>query len=153
MENYRREWTEQDFDSLSWHDNELHGIRLRNPSEEDQFDLVLDIDHILGWTEHPDGTFTFLVAPALLIFHEVTELVCHFALQYKEHLTISHIERVNPPMALGTSDQPRYPYWRIRLQPDASPRGIIFFKAAGFTQRLTGEAIERLSQSLEDDQR
>ena len=153
MENYRREWTEQDFDSLSWHDNELHGIRLRNPSEEEQFDLVLDIDHILSWTEHPDGTFTFVVAPALLTFHQVTNLECRFALLHKEHLTISRIDRENPPSAPGTSDQLRSPNWRVHLQPDASPRGVISFEATGFIQRLTKEAIQTSSQSLEDDQR
>ena len=61
-ENHREQWTEKDFDSLSWHDNELHGIRLHNPTGEFNFDLILDIDHILTWIPRPEGVFAFLLA-------------------------------------------------------------------------------------------
>jgi len=60
-------WTEADFDSLSWHDNRLHGIRFHNPSQGYEYGLILDIDHILEWIACPGGTFRFVVAPATLV--------------------------------------------------------------------------------------
>lgn len=150
IENERQQWTEADFDALSWHDNELHGIRLHNPGNEYDFDLILDIDHILTWIPRPGGTFAFLVAPAIIAFHQVTNVECHLSFSYKEHITISCIDRER------STDLPQLISrwrWRIWLQPDASDPGAIAFDATGFTQGLTKPPIETYSQSLEDYQR
>lgn len=150
---YRKEWTEDDFDSLSWHDNELHGIRLHNPEDEFRFDLILDIDHILNWQLEPGGFFRFSLAPALLIFHDVKKLECHFMLTYKEHMSISRIARESLAGSSGSYTDTRFWRWYVHLQPDVSPTMMITVEAAGFTQRLTKAPIETSRQSLEDHER
>lgn len=153
MENHQKTWTEQDFDSLSWHDNEVHGIRWCSPSEEFRFDVVLEIEHILKWVKQPDGSFTFVIAPALLIFHQVTRLQCSFMLGYKEHLVIDRIDRETPPAPPEASVRPPGHRWIIRLRSETNAAGIILLDASGFTQQLVGEPVETTNQSLDDDQR
>lgn len=153
MESYQKTWTEQDFDSLSWHDNEVHGIRWCNPNEEYRFDVVLDIDHILKWVKQPDGSFTFVIAPALLIFHEVTHLECSFTLEYKQHLVIDRVDRETPPAPSEASVQPPRHRWIIRLRSETNAVGFILLDASGFTQHLMAEPREATNQSLDDDQR
>jgi len=153
MNAQRREWTDLDFESLSWHDNQIHALRLRNPREAYDFDVLLDIDHILKWIESPDGTFRFLIAPAILTFHNVLNLDCRFALTYKEHITISRIDREGIVLRPGGDVGPRWYRWRVHLQPDASGPGLISFEATGFTLKLTKDPIESSCSWLEDDQR
>ncbi len=149
----RREWTEDDFDSLSWHDNELHGIRLHNPENGFRFDLILDIDHILNWHLQPEGFFLFSLAPALLTFYDVTKLECHFMLTYKEHISISRIAREALPSSAENDPHRHFWRWFVHLQPDVSPAAIITVEAAGFTQRLTKSPIVTSRQSLADHER
>lgn len=150
MLSYRRQWAEADFDLLSWHDNVIHGIRLYNPEADDQFDLILDIDHILHWEEKSDGSFAFYVAPALLTFHLVDNLECTWNLRYKEQLAIDRI--VREPVMRRPSLIPSY-RWVIHLNAYTGACGVISFDAVGFTQRLTKDPIKTLSQCLEHDQR
>src|SRR3989304_4763131 len=83
MKDYPTKWTDLDFESLSWHDNVVHGIRLRNPHEGYDYDLVFDIDHILEWIETPSRFFQFIVAPATLTFRGVDKLKFNLDLGYK----------------------------------------------------------------------
>ena len=57
-------WSTEDFDSLTWHDVHVHGLRLPSFNENHgSADLVLDIDYILKW--EPSGTgFQFTLCPA-----------------------------------------------------------------------------------------
>jgi hypothetical protein len=143
-------WTEQDFDSLCWHDCHVHGIRLRNPDEGYDFDLVLDIDYILEWITVREG-FNFSVAPALLTFREVDKLVVDLELAYKEHLEISSIQRQEsvsrPELGLCIYQ------WVVRFQPLASRDNQIRFLSDGFVQTLTKPARTIESQHLEDGER
>ena len=64
-----------DFESLSWHDNIVYGVRFDvgdNFRGDWHRDLVLDIDHIVEWI--CGGGVLFRVAPATLTFHHVTDL-------------------------------------------------------------------------------
>ncbi|WP_263147850.1 hypothetical protein [Pseudomonas sp. RIT-PI-AD] len=60
----------KDFDEYNWHDNKIWGINL----EQDLFEsnLIIDIDHIVDWSGACEGHF--LVAPAYLVFSDVTDL-------------------------------------------------------------------------------
>ena len=72
----KRDVDPSDFDAISWHDDEIHAIRLSvgDPDRGDwTSDLVLDIDHIVEWVRE-DQTMSFRVAPATLVFHGVTDL-------------------------------------------------------------------------------
>jgi hypothetical protein len=67
-----------DVESLpSWHDNLIYGIHWRC-AEPDRglwrSELVLDIDHILDWVPSRERCFTFLMAPAVLVFHDAGDL-------------------------------------------------------------------------------
>ena len=57
----------------SWHDNPIYGIHWRC-AEPDRglwrSELVFDIDHILDWVPSEERCFRFLMAPAILVFHD-----------------------------------------------------------------------------------
>jgi hypothetical protein len=45
-----REWTDADFDRLSWHDNHVHGIHVEMANADHTTGiLTLDLDHIIEW--------------------------------------------------------------------------------------------------------
>ena len=66
----RRIWTEADFEQMGWHDCAVHALAFR----PERFELRLDLDYILEWVAptEPGGPFTFRVAPATLVFHNVS---------------------------------------------------------------------------------
>src|SRR5262249_34802760 len=68
--------TEVDFERMSWHDCHIWRIEFRvgEPEEDDwTSDLVLGLDFILEWLCGVDGSVTFKIAPATLVFHGVTD--------------------------------------------------------------------------------
>ena len=114
MKVYPAKWTDRDFDSLSWHDNRIYSMRILNPRNGYNFDLVFEIDHILEWILKEDNTFEFVVAPARLTFSMVDKLVVDFRLTYKEDWEIDEIQRIeatdDPRQDTGLSE------WRIKMQ-------------------------------------
>ncbi len=64
-------FTERDFDSLSFHENPLRGIALRE--EKAGPELVLDIDYLAKWIP-VEGGCEWLIAAADLTFHGITGL-------------------------------------------------------------------------------
>jgi len=150
---YKSEWTEHDFDSLSWHDNRVHGMRICNPKDAYDFDLLLDIDYILDWIKTGDGRLLqFVVAPAVLTFHGVDKLLIDVSLSYREEFTIDEIRRSD--VGAGSKHKAGSHGWHIALQSIAGRPNRICFEAQGFTQRLTkGPRGPSTSQSLEDEVR
>ena len=80
-------WTENDFDSLGWHDIHVHGFQIIEGEHGDEYhadgELWFDLDYILEWM-HPDsegGAFRFRIAPASLRFRDVSSL--RLALDYE----------------------------------------------------------------------
>ena len=147
MKSYRDRWTEQDFDNLGWHDCHVHAIRFHNPDEGYDFDLVLDIDQILGWTE-TQGHCNFVVAPALLTFSNVNELIIDVELAYKEDLEIDRIEREE------VSVEPHREFrWTIHFHSMTGHKNAIRFRSNGFVLRLTREPRTIDCQSFQDDER
>src|SRR5262249_11194595 len=68
--------TEADFEQMSWHDCHIWRIEFRVGEPEDDdwtSDLVLGLDFILEWLCGVDGSATFKIAPATLVFHGVTD--------------------------------------------------------------------------------
>ncbi|MFA6135049.1 MAG: hypothetical protein WC869_13630 [Phycisphaerae bacterium] len=68
--NGRTRFTEADFDSLSLHDNALHGLGFGQGSQLWDCSILLDIDFITEWILH-DGKYSFRIAPATLAFDGV----------------------------------------------------------------------------------
>lgn len=142
-------WTNSDFEQMSWHDNTVHGLSIRE-GENGVGEIELDIDHILEWRELKEGKFSFLVSPAKLIFHEVGDLV--LKLDYKTPsagitpFSISEIIRTVKTYRNGYETY----QWEIEVH---WPNGTIEFVASSFTQNLVAQPIETESQSLEAVQR
>lgn len=146
--------TEAAADDLpSWHDNLIYGLRFDPPDpvrEDWQSDLVFDIDHIVEWIRGTDGRFSFRVAPATLVFHDVTDL--SIAIDYGggdypqtlNELSIASIAREPIRHAGAAVDLPYY-RWTIAL--NLTTDGEIAFGASGYTQTLRAEP------TLHDEQR
>lgn len=151
--------TEADFDRLSWHDCHLWGIQFRvgNPAQNDwTSDLELDIDFIVEWICGDDGRCRFRVAPATLVFHEVTDPTIQLDWGNSDfrvalHLaSIDDIERSVVPNQNVRLDR-SYDRWTIRFN---WPKGSkVTFGAAGFTQSLRTEPVLTSEQSLSFAQR
>lgn len=142
-------WTNEDLDSLSWHDNHVHALRLAE-GEDGTGELELDIDHILEWMPE-GGSFRYRIAPAQLRFFGVTDL----------RIDVDWA-RSSAPMGPFSIDgierrvEQRTHYkavcWRI---PVNFPCGEISFEATGFEQHLTGPEVladhQRLTRSERGD--
>lgn len=69
VEDYKLEkavWTEDDFETMGWHDARVWGISV-NPDERD---YLIDLDYIFKWVHPEEGeeSFRFWVAPVTLVF-------------------------------------------------------------------------------------
>ena len=144
-------WTEADFDSLGWHDIHVHGFRVTE-GEHGVGLLILDLDYILEWI-HPKteaGSFRFRIAPASLVFRDVTSL--RFTLDYATPtaamgpFSIDGIER-EPISHENGYESSR---WAIAVN---WPDGELAFESPGFTQSLTGPIVETDAQYLTGDER
>ena len=62
-EHLSKTWTEDDYDSLSWHDVHVHAFRIVE-GEYGSGQLWFDLDYILDWLCSEDGSCRFRVAPA-----------------------------------------------------------------------------------------
>ncbi|MET0984503.1 MAG: hypothetical protein ABW034_03755 [Steroidobacteraceae bacterium] len=144
------EWTDRDFDQMSWHDNAVHAIRIVE-GEHGAGEFILDLDYILEWIPGKDEEpIQFRVAPAELRFHEATQL--KVALDYVSvtaSMTPFSIARIHCERFLyenGTESN----RWRIEVN---WPAGEITFESPRFTQVLTGGGIVSGRQSLSGSQR
>jgi len=146
--------THADFENESWHDNYLYGLSIDvGDIEADDWraELVLDIDHITEWVKGADGAITFLVAPATLVFHDVTDLKLNIDWGRSGHQTALHeasigqIEREQVADQKICLDRPYYS-WRIVLNWPHD--GMITFGASGYTQKLRKEPFETEQQKL-----
>jgi hypothetical protein len=153
--------TEADFDHLSWHDCHIWGIELRagDPDDGDwTSELALDLDFIVEWTCSVGGRAQFRVAPAILVFHGVTDPRIDInwgrsGFQAALHpASIANIERELIRDQKVYLDRPYY-RWTIRLNwPDSSE---IAFGAAGFIQTTRAKPIltDRQCLSLKERSR
>ncbi len=152
-------WTEADFDRLSWHDCHIWGIELRagDPDDGDSTsDLAFEIDFIVEWICGVDGAGQFRVAPATLVFHGVTDPKIAIdwgrsAFQVSLHpASIDHVERELIRDQKVYLDRPYY-RWRIQLNWPASSE--ITFGAVGFTQMMRAEPVLTEKQYLSFSER
>jgi len=66
-----------DAEAAAWHDDLIYALHLRAPSpahDDWRSEIALDIDHIVEWVCGVDGRMRFRVAPASLVFHDVSDL-------------------------------------------------------------------------------
>jgi hypothetical protein len=143
-------WNESNFDELSWHDNRVHGISICG-GQYNEGELVLDIDFIVEWLCGVDRTCRFRLAPAVLTFHGVFDLLIN--LDYASAgagtvpFSIDHIEREPITFPNGASGA------RWRICANWPPGLISFANQRGFTQVLRADPIETDEQYLQPSQR
>jgi len=141
-----RNFTEQDFDNLSFHDNLLRGVRFGSRSDES--DLVLDIDYIAEWI-CSNGACEWLIAAADLTFHGVTGLKLSIDSHDVAFQVVSvgdwilDVERSPVVPQLVHLDRP-YWRWQFTFAMDTQ----LSFGAYGFTLQLRQEPIRHDEQCL-----
>jgi len=136
--------TEQ-FELMTWHDNTLHGITFVD--ENFANDLVLDIDYIEQWLNEA-GLYRFKVAPAKLMFHDVSQLKISLISNGPQTM-FAYLATINGIGREQVGDN-RYK-WVIDLL--GCKENVIAFEASGFTQETYGDAVISTSQHLTVDQR
>ena len=144
-------WHTEDFDSLSWHDVHVHGLRFASFDEDEgAADFILDIDFILNWEKSADQLL-FTICRAELVFHSAYRLkleldyltptagMCPFAIDG------IHREILQFPTGFKSFR------WRI---PISWPHGSLEFEAPAFTQTLIGKPVVKAgAQSLSSEER
>ena len=147
------QWTDSDFDHLSWHDNHVHAIQVEvdNPDHGTGI-LTLDLDHILEWIppSGPGQPFRFRIAPARLTFHEVSSLRIEVdwagATAGMTPFSIDGIVRKKLEYPTGFVSWG----WTIAVN---WPQGAITFDSPRFTQNLVGPVVDAEVQCLTASQR
>jgi hypothetical protein len=144
---HEQSWDESHFDDMSWHDNHVHGLRIRQGPNGYDGELELDLDYILEWVCPTESTFAFRVAPATLTFVGVLDLRIEVdyaaATAAVTPFSIDGITR-------DTISSPGNARWSIELN---WPTGAISFMASGFRQVLRAQPIVTASQSLTEQER
>jgi len=143
------EWTNADFENLSWHDCSFHGFRLEE-REHGTAEVEFDIDFIVEWLCHDDKSFEFRVAPATLTFHDVFGL--------RMELDYAAVTAGMTPFTIAAIEREKIEYpnghvsfrWRL---PINWPSGLITFEGSGFTQVLRRPPIVIASQGLQPHER
>jgi hypothetical protein len=146
--------THADFDRLSWHDDTIYGLRLDTADPDRglwRSDLVLDIDHIVEWVCGIDKRPKFRVAPATLVFHDVTDLSLAIDWGDTGHRTALHEMAIDGIARAPVANQQicldrAYYRWTIALNWPKG--GAIAFGASGFTQTLRAAPVLLDEQQL-----
>ena len=133
------------FEDFNWHDNPIHGFNIIE-LEFGTGNLELDIDYITEWLCADGNSCTFKIAPATLVFENITDL--QMALDYK-----ACSAGITPPSIHAITRQPiSYPngdttyVWHIEINWPSN--AFIKFQAPGFTQTLRKEPVVHHEQVL-----
>ncbi|NNE84896.1 MAG: hypothetical protein HKN28_13110 [Alphaproteobacteria bacterium] len=136
-----------DFDDMSWHDNIIYGLQfdMGDAFQGDwRHELSFDIDYIADWVKGGERGVQFMVAPATLTFHDVTDL--RIDVDFGESNSRNAINDLSIAGITRTlvDDKQRFPdddYFRWRIELNLPEGSEITFGARGFTQTLRAEPI------------
>jgi hypothetical protein len=147
-----------EFSTMSWHDNYLHGISWKQEFESGTNDFILDIDYIVEWVCTREKEFRFKISPCDLIFHNITDLKINincgdsnFQAYIEGGIPIFKITREQIKNQKTHLDKPYY-QWKIELD-NLCKNSYISFGSTGFTQTLRKEPILVDKQWLASAQR
>jgi hypothetical protein len=129
MENNNLEksiWSEDDFETMQWHDCKIYALAF----VEEKHEIAFDLDFILEWLNPREGesNFKFWVVPATLIFRNVYDINIS---QYSVDFQILDIVKENPTKpknALYIKESTEYD-WTIE-----TTSGQMTFKSVGYNQ-------------------
>ncbi len=151
-------YTEADFEQLSWHDCHLWGLAFRAGDANDLLsELALDIDFITEWLSGTDAKpCRFRVAPATLLFQEVTDL--RVGLDWGSSglpvaLSPACIEAVARELIPDRIVYPGRPYYRWQIRFTWPTGAEMLFNAVGFTLTFQAEPVLSDTQYLLHRQR
>lgn len=136
-----KEWTDKDFDKITWDLSVLHSFSAPN----EQFEFCLDIDFILEATlTNQDNRYELTVAPCLLCFENVNEVNMNLTLSIGQ--SVIEITREFPKKYKGII------FWEYCILLDT---GKITFSSSGFRQKMlappkTSWGMEYNSRGLKD---
>jgi hypothetical protein len=137
----RDRYSEDDFDSLGFHDCYVYGFKW----DSNDFSLLFDIDYIVKWAEPiaADQRFQFWISPAELCFKNIadTTLELNWA-GFAPQCRINELQRVKSRTTPNGTTQW---YWEFEL---AAPRGAIALWATGFELRIQAPPSLSPSQQL-----
>lgn len=135
-----------DFETVHWHDNAIHGIRIVEGEDNCGGELILDIDFIVEWLPPANNAFEFRIAPTDLTFHDVSDLVISVdyasATAAVQPMTIHEIQREVVTYPNGYCSYA----WKIEI--NWPPKSFIAFRSRGFTQVLRMQPITSAVQYL-----
>jgi hypothetical protein len=137
-------WTDADFETMSWHDNHVHGVQIEGDGEHGTGTLTLDLDYIAEWLPPVNRVFQFRIAPATLTFRDV------FGLK----IDLDWIGRAMTPFSISgiTREKLAHASWAWTIGVNW-PEGFITFESTGFTQTLRAPLITKSEQYLETHER
>lgn len=144
-------FTNENFEEISLHDNKIHGVQFCVDHEKFQSDVVFDIDYIVEW--ECDSKCEFIVAPATLRFHNVTDL--NLSINWGDS---GFQNSVSGPFILELKREPaetkmridKYYRWEIVCNNE---KHNISFGASGFTMKLQSEPVASDEQYLGVEER
>lgn len=134
-------WTAADFEQMGWHDATVHAMAF-GPGE---WEFALDLDYILAWVEPAEGErhFRFWVAPATLVFENVSEL--RIDLEPQGDISLQDLIRGDrQPTRPGFEGAPAEWQWTLDCN-----EGAISLRATGFRQTFRQAPVLLGSQNLE----
>jgi hypothetical protein len=115
------------FDNFSWHDCKIYSLVF--PSQDNC--LQLDIDFIAEWIEGENSQgYNFLVAPAVLMFENVSDLIIKIETNNLAEFFIDEINRSNSRM----SPNGKVLVFDFKIVLNV---GEIIFTSTGFKQKIT----------------
>ncbi len=135
----QRRWTDADFEGMGWHDCAVHAVAFR----PEHFELRLDLDYLLEWIApaEPGAPLAFRLAPATLVFHDVSDVALALEPWTGVLPTLNAITRADPrPTPNG-----RFITWAWELD---GHEGTIRLRATGYTQALRSAPRLGATQSL-----
>lgn len=154
-------WTAEDFETLSWHDDTVYGVRLAvaDPQAGDwRSDLILEIDHIVEWigASEQEQRINFRIAPAHLTFHDTTDL--DLRLNWGDsgsqtNLSEASIDRIERARVQDQKICLDRPFYRWAIEMNWPHGGRIAFGASGFTLTLLADPVLSDQQALSPAER
>lgn len=127
-------WTEADFEQMGWHDARIYAVQFGK-------DISFDIDYIFEWIQvDKDDFFSFIVAPATLVFPEPSVVSINIDFRLSQEIEIEDIScRVS---AAGETE------WHIE-----SHQGNIIITAPSFRQIVRRAPTQQTGQQVIPEER
>lgn len=130
---------------IGWHDNTIHGFRIQEIKAHES-EIIFDVDHIVEWRKSTDGEFSFLVAPADLIFHRVTSLI--ISIDYEIVPAMVQPMVINEIHLHEKQNEYGYHFLACEIEIQWPPKGRIAFAAKNYSLNLRANPVETDNQSL-----